>query len=60
MSDADKSLLTLAQLHEWEARAGELAEAIRGYEHELAHLARKINAAKLFMTDDDRDTPVRR
>ena len=47
--DQNKPLLTLAQVHGWEFRVAELAGLIHAYTEEMNALARKIEAAKVFM-----------
>ena len=47
--DQNKPLLTLAHVRGWEVRVTELAALIRAHTEEMNSLARKIEAAKVFM-----------
>ena len=55
--NADKPLLTMAQVRDWQNKAERLAEEIRDKTAELAGITRRIETAKAFIAslpDDER------
>jgi hypothetical protein len=48
---SDRPLLTLGHVRAWEARRQEIVDAMRTLQEEDAKLARKLEAAQVFMTD---------
>jgi hypothetical protein len=55
---SDRPLLTLGHVRAWEARRQEIVDAMRALQEEDAKLARKLEAAQVFMIDLPPDNVV--